>query len=960
MLRIILFFSVFSFLVPHTGNSQDGNPEYTKARERIESIEKDQIHRANSLLKNLAFTSIGPTVFSGRVSEIKVNPEAPHQFLVAYASGGLWYTDNNGASFEPIMDNAPTLNIGAIAVNWTDSIIWVGTGEVNSSRSSYAGIGVLKSDDFGKSWNNIGLPESHHIGRILLSSSNPEYACAAVLGHLYSNNTEKGVYLTYDGGQTWERTLDAGLAGAVDLVRDPSNEDIIYAATWERSRKAWDFTESGQGSGIYKSADNGETWQILSLRESGLPIGDGMGRIGLSMYNDGHHQVLYALIDNYNRRPKEEKKHEDGLDKEELRQMSKDEFLMLKENRVKDFLEKNNFPEKYSYEKVKKLIYDEEIVPRDLVEYTEDANALLFESPVIGTEVYISLDGEESWTKTHDNYLDDIYFSYGYYFGQIRVNPINPDEIYIMGVPILISSDGGKTFSSVNGANVHVDHHDLWINPTNPAHIILGNDGGINISYDKGDHWTKCNTPAVGQFYTVNADHSDPYNVYGGTQDNGVWKGPSHYKHSVSWHNTGKYPYELLIGGDGMQIQIDPRNNETVYTGFQFGNYFRINKQAKEFKSITPKHELGERPFRYNWQSPIHLSVHNGDILYMGSNYLHLSMDKGDSFKKLSDDLTKGGKKGDVAFGTLTSIHESPIKFGLIYVGTDDGNVWVSKDLGNQWSSINKGLPQNMWVSRIQASQFEEGCVYLSLNGYRWDNFDPMIFVSDNYGKDWKKIGNDLPLSPVNVIKEDPENEHILYVGTDKGLYISLNRGYSFHPAGNNEIPPVAVHDLVISPEKSELIVGTHGRSLYKGDIKQIRILDSLISNSDLYVYKIEDVYYSKRWGSKSYSWSNIYDPSVEVLIYSKESGTAEFSILNKSGLTMHSDTIDLDAGLNTYMYDLTIDKQHIEKVKRKFRGVELMIADNEEYYLPVEKYTFKASKSGMTAETNLTIEKRD
>ena len=355
------------------------------------------------------------------------------------------------------------------------------------------------------------------------------------------------------------------------------------------------------------------------------------------------------------------------------------------------------------------MVRTDSIKPAALVEFLEDANSLLFDTDVKGAEVYRSIDAGKSWQRTHDDYLDNLFNTYGDYFGQIRVAPNNPDKIFIVGVPILVSEDGGKNFKSIDASNMHGDYHAFWINPAKDGDMIVGNDGGLNISYDNGKTYFKANTPAVGQFYAINVDIDKPYNVYGGLQDNGVWYGPSTYKADMGWYDGGQYPYKFILGGDGMQVMVDTRDNNTVYTGFQFGYYYRINKNTRETKSIKPKHKLGERPLRFNWQTPIWLSQHNQDIIYLGSNKFHRSMNKGDDFKTLTGDLTRGGKKGDVSYGTITTIHESPLKFGLIYIGTDDGLIHVSQDAGYTWKRISDNLPQNIWISRVIASAFDTG-----------------------------------------------------------------------------------------------------------------------------------------------------------------------------------------------------------------------------------------------------------
>ncbi len=947
--------------------SQNGHPPPTPASERLKNVDLKKEMLASSLVKNVPFKSIGPSIFSGRVSDVEVWENDPTHFYVAYSSGGLWKTANNGQSFTPLFDNEVVMTLGDIAVDWENDIIWAGTGEVNSSRSSYSGVGMFKSTDGGETWQHKGLAESHHIGRIVLHPTDPDVLWVAVLGHLYSPNGERGVFKTTDGGETWQQVLYVDdNSGAVDLVIDPQDPSTLYAATWHRARRSWDFVESGEGSGIYKSTDGGENWAKLTTPESGFPVGEGTGRIGLDIAVKGGASYLVAIVDNQNRRPDEEEEKEEGLTKDDFRGMSREAFLALEKNKIEDFLKEKRFPKKYSAEKVTEMVRKNEIKPIALTEYLENANALLFDTPVVGAEVYESTDGGVSWQKTHDGYLDDIYYSYGYYFGQIRVAKQDPQKLYIFGVPILVSEDGGANWESINGANVHGDHHALWINPERDGHLVLGNDGGINISYDGGENWVKCNTPPLGQFYHIAVDLEKNYNVYGGLQDNGSWYGPHTYKASNRWHSTGRYPYKSFLGGDGMQTAVDTRDNNTIYGGFQFGYYFRINKKTGKRTRITPRHELGERPYRWNWQTPIHLSRHNQDILYMGANKLFRSMNQGDDWEAISPDLTHGGIKGDVPYGTLSAIHESPLKFGLLYVGTDDGLVHVSKDGGNNWTDISDGLPKGLWVSRVQASMYEESRVYLSLNAYRWDNFEPHLYVSEDYGNNWKKIGTDLPLEPVNVVKEDPVNPDLLYVGSDHGLYVSLDRGRCFMPVESG-LPSAPVHDVVVHPVENDLIVGTHGRSLYLADAAPLQQLDSETLDSMLYVFDLEKVKYRDSWGDKRRSYrEEILEPEIGIIVYAKSGGELKVSV--KSGDTLvKSWNSDVDAGLNYLKYNGGIEKDgvgHFEKhlnkgVKKKEEKTVLEAGDNGEYYLPAGEYEMVFEMNGVAVVEKLVIDEK-
>jgi len=926
-------------------------PPATPASERMQMESQRQSALDRSNVNAIDFKSVGPTVFSGRVTDLAVDEKDPTHFFAAYASGGLWYTENNGNSFTPIFDNEAVMTIGDIAVNWQDSIIWIGTGEVNSSRSSYAGVGMYVSKDWGKSWQHKGLPETHHTARVILHPTDNNTLWVAMLGHLYSPNAERGVYKTTDGGDTWTKTLFVDEnSGAIDLLIDEKNPDILYASTWTRERRAWNFVESGNGSGIHKSTDGGLTWSKISTVKSGFPTGDKVGRIGIARHSINGKTVMYAILDNYARRPKDDKKKKEGLTKDDLRNMSKEKFLALSEDKIQTYLDDQKFPEKYSAKEVLKKIKKDELKPLDLVSYTEDANALLFDTQVVGAEIYRSDDDGLNWKKTHSDYLDMVYNSYGYYFGQIIISPHDLDKIYFMGVPVVVSKDAGKTFENINEENVHVDHHALWCNPNRDEHIILGNDGGVHISYDDGGNWTKSNTPAVGQFYAVAVDHAEPYNIYGGLQDNGVWVGAHTYEASNRWHNTGHYPYKELIGGDGMQIAVDTRDNNTIYTGFQFGWYFRINRSTGERKLIQPKHELGESPLRFNWQTPIHLSIHNQDILYLGANKLYRSMKKGEEWKAISDDLTKGGKKGDVAYGTITSIDESPFRFGELYVGTDDGLVHYSDNGGTNWSNISAGLPKDMWVTRVWASRHAQDRLYVSLNGYRWDDFHAYVYRSDNKGKTWKSISQGLPMEPVNVIKEDAKNEDLLYVGTDHGLYVSLDRGNTFMLM-NNGLPAVAVHDIVVHPKTGDLIVGTHGRSIYLGNIIP---LQRMADAKPLVVFEIENARIPRGLGTKKNIWSSKEMESLPIRIYTENQGKVMLKIENDKGV-VYSDYINVKKGINIYDFNYSIGPAGIQYLKSA-EDKNFEAADDGKYYLPSGSYTLKVEQADAKDETKLEL----
>jgi len=899
----------------------------------------------SSLVKNVAFTSIGPSIMSGRIVDIDVNPNQPTEFYVGYASGGLWYTNNNGTSFTPVLDNAPTINVGDIAVDWNDGTIWVGTGESNSSRSSYSGIGILKSTDKGNTWKNVGLKDSHHIGRICINKNNPDEVIVGVIGHLYSPNSERGIFKTTDGGKTWDHVLFINKnTGVIDISVSQTDSNVMFAASWQRERKAWNFDGDGENTAIYKSTDAGSTWVKLTEGGSGFPEGNGIGRIGLAAFNN---DIVYALLDNQFRRS-EDKKKKEGLAKEDFRKMTKSEFINLDNKKLDEYLTDNEFGKKYTAKTVKSLMQKGKIQPRDLATYLEDANFVLLNSEVIGAEVYKSVDGGKSWEKTHEEYLDDVYNSYGYYFGIIAVNNSNEDKIYIGGVPLLQSDDGGKTFTSIGKENVHGDHQAIWVNAQLTGHLIDGNDGGINITYDDGENWIKNNAPAVGQFYAINVDDQKPYNVYGGLQDNGVWYGPSNYKASKRWNSTGSYPYKEIGGGDGMQVQIDKRDNNVVYSGSQFGYYYRINLKTKKKTDIHPKHELGDSPYRYNWQTPILLSPHNNDILYMGANKLLRSMDKGESFEVISDDLTTGGKKGNVPYGTLTSISESPFQFGFIYAGSDDGYVNVTNNSGASWTRISNELPQGLWVSRVIASQHEENRVYVTLNGYRNDDFKPYIYVSEDKGKTWKSIRSNLSDSPINVVREDPEDENMLYVGTDKEVYVSFDKGENWQVFSKG-LPKVAVHDLVIQNDAKDLVIGTHGRSIYKANIAALQQYNKVksvpMAIGTVTVFEFPTIYFSSEWGKPENKWSEPDQPSVSIPYYVLIPGKYTIEILTEDGTEINSYSVNATTGFNYFDYNVSVKEKRVKSYFTK-KDIKIEKANDGNYYLPKGSYFVRIGES--------------
>jgi len=816
------------------------------------------------LLDQFEFRSIGPSVFGGRIVDIELLPDQPFTVYVASASGGLWKTLNNGTTWTCIFQDEGTISIGDIAVQPDNpDVIWVGTGEANNQRSSYWGDGIYKTTDGGQTWTNTGLPESHHIGRIVIHPENPDIVYVAALGHLYTPNEKRGLYKTTDGGQTWEKVLYVNDdTGVTDVVLDPSNPDTIFAASYERRRRAWHFDGAGPGSGIWKSTDAGETWKRL---EGGLPSGD-IGRIGLAIYHDDP-KIIYATVSNQNPEPSEDgdtanrlgfqgELTEDGFTVTDVAEEGGAAQAGIEVGDVIVRIGDVTIDSVWSLIKALGATKDVEEVE---VEYRrgeqqQTVNVALGDDGVerdihgiarnqIGGEIYRSDDRGETWTRMNERSIGG---TPPYYYGQIRIDPTDPDRIYVLSVPLLVSSDGGKTWERGNLAgSVHVDHHALEIGPHDPSRLVLGNDGGLAISYDRGETWDHYANLPFSQFYAVGVDTHAPYHVYGGTQDNGTWGGPS-----TSRHFNGIQPEEWyrVGGGDGFYAQIDPTDSNIVYGESQFGGVYRFNKATGERTSIRPREPDDSERYRFNWNSPILISHHNPEIIYFGGNRLFKSLNRGDSWPIRSPDLTTADEDkiaGNVPHCTITTIAESPIDPNLLLVGTDDGMVQLSEDGGVTWTNLAgrfPDVPANWWVSRVVLSRHDVDTAYVSFTGYREDDFRPFVYVSRNRGKNWQRISNNLPKEPVNVVHEDPRNANVLYVGTEMGAYVSIDAGATWNELDAG-LPTIPVHDLVVHARDRDLILATHGRGFYIADIAAIQDLSADVLAKEAHLFSVEDAH---------------------------------------------------------------------------------------------------------------------
>lgn len=736
---------------------------------------------SGDLLKVFEYRAIGPTRQGGRYVDFAVPEGRPYTFYAATATGGLWKSTDNGITYECVFQDHNVTAIGAVAVAPSNpDAVWVGTGEGNNSRSVYSGRGVFKSADAGKNWTHMGLEASRHIGRVVVDPRDENTVYVAALGALYSENEERGLYKTTDGGLTWEKVLGIFIhgkhIGVVDVALDPLDPDIVYAASYDKVRRPWTFNLGGPGSGIHKSTDGGRTWEKLT---QGLP-GGMLGRIGLAIYPKNP-DILYAVIENANK---------PGMSDEERH--------------------------------------------RELLEGKSS-------SGIIGNEVYRTDDGGATWRKVSEEKAN-LGGSPPYYYGQIRVDPNDPDRVYNLMVSVAESRDGGKTWS--RPFRYGGDNHAMWINPENSLHMLLGHDHGMGVTFDGGKNWYNPDNIPLAQFYAIGVDMDYPYHVYGGTQDNGSLKGPG------TKRNGGPIYFEDWMrvgGGDGFYNVVDPYDSRWLYNESQFGVMSRRDQWTGEATYIQPRGDS----LRFNWNTPILISPHDSRTLYAGCNYVMKSTNRGDSWEAVSPDLTnpdparltvdgKGGD-GNIQYSTITAIDESPLEPGVIWAGTDDGNVQVTRDGGKTWTLCNDRIPDfpGYWVSRVTASNHESGTAYLTLTGYRRDDSRPFVYRTADYGETWISLAGGLPDEPVNVIREHPGNGKVLIAGTDLAVYVSIDGGSNWTRMKNN-MPHQPVHDLVIHPRELDLIVGTHGRGMFITDIYPLHQINDRMLRENVFLFEVQ------------------------------------------------------------------------------------------------------------------------
>jgi len=867
------------------------------------------------LLKPFVWRSIGPANMGGRIDDIAVVESNPSIIYMGFATGGLWKSTNNGTTWTSLFDDYPVSSIGDVTIAPSNpDIVYVGTGEPNNRQSSSFGAGVYKSTNAGKRFEYVGLKETQTIARVVVDPKNADIVYVAAVGHLFGANKERGLYKTTDGGKTWTNTkfIDEN-TGFTDVAIDPSNPRILYAASYQRRRTPWGFNGGGPGSGLWKTTDAGATW--TKLTGNGLPVNPIIGRIGLDIARS-RPATIYATM-------------EVGASGGTGAGVNDDGTLVPPGQRGGG--------------------------GRGQPQPPPDPNK---------SGVWRSDDSGRTWkflSNRGDRWM---------YYSKIRIDPTDPEIAYQGGAPFFKTVDGGRTWRTVDGL-AHSDHHAIWINPKNNNHLLVGNDGGLNVTYDQGDTWEFINTMAVGQFYAVSADMRKPYIVCGGLQDNGSWCGPSASRSVNGILNSDWY---RIGGGDGFYTQNDPTDWTTVYSESQDGNTNRINLRTGSSTSIRPRGPGGrgggggggEAPpagtpapapqagfganqagnvvppppagtnYRFYWNTPFILSPHNPRTVYLGGDRLFRSYDRGETWiasPDLTNDIGRNDRPimgvagtapmaskhdGAASYSNIVTLGESPLVPGILWAGTNDGNVQVSRDSGHTWKNVAAnvpGVPKETHVSRVEPSRYEAGGCYVTFDGHRTNDHKPYVFKTTDFGETWTAISANLPDGNVNVIREDPKNRNLLYLGTEYAFYVSLNGGKEWKRfmAG---LPTVRIDDVIVHPRDNDLILGTHGRSIYiMDDITALQQLtDGAGSAADAVLFDIRP---AVAWvtdmqkgitvgGAKHFRGQNpARGSAISYWLQSEPAGDVRISITDVSGREIRSLPGTKNVGLNRVQWDL-------------------------------------------------------
>jgi photosystem II stability/assembly factor-like uncharacterized protein len=820
-----LLVTLFPLIVPARGGAQE-----------MASISSAQLEAFQGRV-------IGPAVTGGRVHDVEAVPSDPSTIFVATASGGLWKTTNRGITWKNVFDTMAVSTFGDVAVAPSNHlVVYAGTGEQNNRQSTSWGNGVYRSDDGGESWRHLGLAGTRHIGKVEVHPTNPEVVYVAALGNLWAPSPERGVFKSTDGGQSWEKVLFVDeLTGVVDMVMDPVNPDILYAASYQRLRRAWGFNGGGPGSGIHVTMDGGTHWRELA---NGLPEGD-KGRIGLAIAYSNP-RVLNAIIE-----------HAD--------------------------------PEQR------------------------------------GT--YRTEDGGISWERVNELNVRPMYYS------EIFIDPGNENRVYALATSSHKSEDGGRTFEEIAvrptyDVGVHADHHALWIDPNDPDHLYLAGDAGFHESYDRAENFRKINNFPIAQFYAIGVDMRDPYLVYGGLQDNHSFMGPSRTRR---WIGIVNDDWKQIGYGDGMYWQPDPITTPFAYGTSNDGTYFRFNSETGDMLDISPEAPVGEEEYRFDWTSPIIISQHDPATVYAGGNRLFISRDRGVSWERtidlskrtdrdtvslmgvLGSDISISRNDGTGSYGEAVTLGESPLDPDILWVGMDDGNLQVSRDGGATWMEVSGNVPgvaPGTYVSRITPSASGPGAAYAAFDAHRDGDFSPYLFRTTDFGSSWEPLMAGLPSGSVNDVIEHPENPDVLFLGTEHHLFASTDAGAAW--AKWPGLPTTHYDDLLIHPREQDLVIGTHGRSIWiVDDTRPLAEWSASVESADAHIFSVRQATIFTYWKDTSYrgqaefAGTNPVDGAIITYNLGAGDGEALLRVARADGEVIREYRVPSDEGVHRVNWDL-------------------------------------------------------
>ena len=840
-----------------------------------------------SSFRNLPWRAVGPKFQGGRIESVCSVPGKPSILFAGAGAGSLWKSVDSGITWRCVFAHEASFSIGDVAVAPSDrNRVWLGTGENLRGRGyAFAGTGVYRSDDGGETWRNTGLENSHHIGRVVVDPANPDRVFVAALGPFWSEGGQRGLYRTLDGGANWERVLDAGpVAGVVDVVMDPSDPDILYAVTWRML--------NGMESGVWRTVNGGDNWERLA---GGLPEGSHVGRIGLAVAVSDP-EVVYAFVDN------------------------------------------RGLPGGKKAEKKGK---------RPAGGHRRD---------LVGAQLFRSEDRGLTWRKTHEEELA-IYPGFGWAFGDVRVSPDNADQVYVLGVRMLRSDDGGKTFEAVGNrvvhqhpnraVTLHLDQHDLWIDPEDPDRLVLGNDGGLYLSVDRGRTWQHRNSLPIAEFYTIAVDESrTPYRVLGGNQDNSCVYGPAEAPLMDGVHDGWAYVWlDPWSGGDGFVTLADPTNPDVIYYESQNGHLNRKNFSTGEKRFIKPRAAKGKPALKTNWLTPYFVSPHNPLTLYYGADRVMKSLNRGDDWRATGPSITSA-LEAPRKSNACSALAESPLIPGLLVAGTEKGILKVSRDDGRTWTDRSMGLPVRH-VKSVAASRFDANRIYVALTGIDRDDFTPHVYRTDDLGATWRSLAAGLPDECVNAILEDPTDARILYLGTDKGVYVSLDGGASWLSLSAS-LPTVSVQALALAEKAGELVIGTHGMSAFVLDVKPIRAyLKKKVWTRNCHLYPVTSGRLPRSRDSREDRDLATGRP-VRITFHLNAPARVEVILLDEAGAVARSWFHEADVDLNRITWDGSLRDR----------------PEQGPYYIPGRVYaapgTYRVNIKGEGIELNGTFELED